>query len=77
MKSPAQSNKLQPTPAIETARLRDKRETARRLNSSVPTVERLMRIGALRYVKVGNLVRFEDSAIDEYIKANTRGGAAA
>lgn len=54
-----------------------KRQAAQYLSVSIGTVERLMRAGALPYVRVGMLARFEISALANFVEANTRGGAAA
>lgn len=53
-----------------------KKQTAKYLNVSEGSIERLMRNG-LRYVKVGGLVRFTTDALSEYLEANARGGRAA
>lgn len=56
--------------------LLNKKQTAKWLNVSDASIERLMRRG-LRYVKLNGLVRFRPGDLAEYIDQNTRGGAAA
>ena len=64
------------SPAEQTY-LKTKRQAARFLNVSVPLVERLMKAGVLRYVKVNEMVRFTPEDLRAYIEANSRGGQAA
>ena len=53
-----------------------KKQAARYLNISEGGIERLRRNG-LRYVRVGNLVRFKLEELAAYVEANTRGGGVA
>ena len=56
--------------------LKTKKQAARYLNVSVASIERLMR-GGLRFIRVGNLVRFRDEDLSAYLDQNVRGGATA
>jgi excisionase family DNA binding protein len=49
--------------------LLDKRETARRLNKSVRTVDNWMKRGRLPYIKVGRSVLFRWGAVLEKLEA--------
>jgi excisionase family DNA binding protein len=50
--------------------LLDKRETARRLNKSVRTIDAWMKRGRLPYIKVGRSVLFRWSAVLEKLEAS-------
>lgn len=52
-------------------RLRNKAQAKRYLNISDSSLERAMRNG-LKFVKIGNLVRFRDEDLAQYIAENTR-----
>jgi excisionase family DNA binding protein len=54
--------------------LKDKKGAAKYLQASVPTVDRLRKTGALRSVKIGNLVRFKISDLVAFVDRNARGG---
>jgi excisionase family DNA binding protein len=59
----------QPTSQSADEILLDKRETARRLNKSVRTVDNWMKRGRLPYIKVGRSVLFRWGAILEKLEA--------
>ena len=61
---------------IDTYHLKTKKQAARYLNVSVASIERHMR-SRLRFIRVGNLVRFRDEDLSAYLDQNARGGAAA
>ena len=58
--------------------LLDKRKAAETLGIGSATVNRLMKSGALPYRKIGALVRFSDSDIEEFLnnaKVRNQAGA--
>lgn len=58
-------------PVSAVSSLPDRREVARRLGVSVPTVDRLVASGQLRSVRVGaRLVRFRPEDITAYLECN-------
>ena len=48
----------------------NKRDVAKRINSSEQTVARLVNDGKLPVIRVGNRLKFQVSDIDAYIEAN-------
>ena len=54
--------------------LKDKRAAARYLDVSVHKIHKLVQANAIRYVKIGPLVKFRPEDLAAYIEQNSHGG---
>lgn len=52
--------------------LLNKKEAASWLKCSVSKIEKMMHAGELEYVKIGSLVRFTATALEQYLAGTTR-----
>jgi excisionase family DNA binding protein len=69
MKVAASTAQGQPSSQSADEILLDKRDTARRLNKSVRTVDAWMKRGSLPYIKVGRSVLFRWSTVSKKLEA--------